>query len=70
MSQEKVCPLMSEGGTMQNCIGGQCMLWVEGNTSSTCALVKLPRKAVIRLDTLSAQVQEMQILLNQLASKP
>lgn len=64
----KICPFLSANGPRQECITDACMLYVEGRTSSHCAMVKLPTKTVIRLDTLSAQIQEIQILLNQLSN--
>ena len=69
MSSPLVCPILTANGPVKTCIEAECMLFVKGSTSSTCAFVKLPRKTVIRLDAISAQLQEMQILLNQIENQ-
>lgn len=66
---DKICPFMSTGDSVEKCAGDKCMLFVEGESSSGCGLVKLPGKTVSRLDIVSAQLQELQILINQIASK-
>lgn len=57
----KVCPLMS-AQNRTDCIAEECMLYVEG-THGGCAISHNTHQTVGRIDTLSAQVQEMQIAL-------
>lgn len=64
-----VCPIISTGSEEKNCIAERCVMFVEGDSSNYCGLIKLSRKSVIRLDALSAQIQEIQILLNQIEGK-
>ena len=64
-----VCPFMSKEGAEKNCIEERCMLWVEGENLSSCTFTKMPRKEVARLDTVSAQLAEMQVGLNLIVDK-
>ncbi len=64
-----VCPFLSSESVEKNCIEANCALWVAGETSSQCAFYKMPKKEVARLDTLSAQIAEMQVLMNMMVDK-
>lgn len=60
----KVCPILSAGaGPQRDCIGNECMMFVESESSGACTFIKSPRALSARVDTLSAQLQEMQIAL-------
>ena len=64
----KICPVYSTD-QRRECMGEDCMLYIVGQSSNGCALVKAPRQVVSRLDTLTAQVQEIQVVLNMLTNK-
>ena len=64
-----ICPFLSREGAEKTCLEERCALWIAGETSSGCSFTKLPKKEVARLDTLSAQVAEMQVLMNMIVNK-
>lgn len=65
----KLCPILSAGtGPDRDCIGNQCMMFSESETSGACTFVRSPRDITSRMDTLSAQLQEMQVALMKLAN--
>ncbi len=61
----KICPFLSQSANMERaCAGERCMLFVESSGGGSCGLVHIPTQTVRRLDTLSAQMQEIQVVLN------
>ena len=64
-----VCPFMSGAEAEKNCIEERCQLWAKGTTSSNCTFAKVPMKEVSRLDTLSSQLAEIQVVLNLMLDK-
>lgn len=63
----KVCPIYS-ADEKRNCLEDECMLYVSKSTGGACGLVDGQRQLVGRIDTLSAQVQEMQVALIKLTN--
>ncbi len=64
-----VCPILSAGtGPQKDCIGGQCMMFQESNNGGACSFVKSPAALASRLDTVSAQLSEMQVALIKLTN--
>ena len=64
-----ICPFLSREGAEKSCLEARCALWSKGENSSECSFAKMPKKEVARLDTLSAQVAEMQVLMNMIVNK-
>lgn len=65
---DKICPIYSTDQE-RPCIAEKCMLFQEGTNGGGCGLVRAPQQVVRRLDTLSAQVQEIQVVLNMQSQK-
>lgn len=62
----KVCPILSAGNTapaLRDCIGNECMMFSESEAGGACTFIKSPRNLGQRIDTLSAQLQEMQVAI-------
>lgn len=67
----KICPILSAGGPdgkLQDCIGTDCMLYLSTTGSGSCVLVKSPQQLASRMDTLSAQIQEIQVVMNEISN--
>lgn len=65
----KLCPILSAGaGPDRDCIGNECMMFSESATSGACTFMRMPKDVTSRMDTLSAQMQEMQVALMKLAN--
>lgn len=64
-----LCPILTQNGPDRNCVEEKCTLWVKNEMGHTCALVKSANKTVGRLDTISAQMAEVQVLLNMLVNE-
>lgn len=64
----KVCPILSAGVELRYCIGNECMMYHEGQSSGNCIFAKTPLKIGGKIDTLSAQIQEIQVALIKLTN--
>lgn len=64
---DKICPIYS-GEQQRTCLGEDCMMYVSHATSSGCGLVVEPQRTNSRIDTLQAQMQEMQVALIKLTN--
>lgn len=62
----KICPILSAGRAdvaERQCIGNDCMMFEESQAGGACTFIKSPRALGQRIDTLSAQLQEMQVAI-------
>ncbi len=64
-----LCPFMSREGSEKNCAEERCALWAKGQNTSACTFSKNYQKEVARLDALSAQLAEIQVVLNLMVDK-
>lgn len=64
----KVCPILSAGAELKYCIANECMMYQENQSSGNCVFVKAPGSINSRIDTLSAQIQEIQVALIKLTN--
>lgn len=58
----KICPILS-AENRQECLEGACMMFVEHSGGSGCGLVYESARVGNKINTLSAQVQEIQVAL-------
>lgn len=60
----KICPIYSAAEAQRECMGESCMLYMTSPTAGgACGLVRTPQQLASRIDTLSAQIQEIQVAL-------
>lgn len=65
----KICPILTSGNnTASECMGADCMLFFESSKGDACSLSKEPHQLNRKVDTLLAQVQEIQVALNEIAN--
>lgn len=66
----RYCPIISAPqGALKPCLGENCMLYYKSSSGDACGLVKYPQQTNSKIDILSAQIQEIQVALNELVNK-